>query len=94
MAESPSGTGAATGNDAADHIDDVTPGDIVSLQDRSGAHKVVHKEEVAAGYLVTFEADDGQTFQRELPAGTPVRRALEAKWESAQSPTPHSRAPR
>ena len=53
-------------------------------------HKVVHKEEVKAGYLVTFEADDGETFQLELVAGTPAQRALESKWESTQSPTPHS----
>ena len=71
-------------------IDDVAPGDIVSLADRAGAHKVVHKEEVKAGYLVTFEADDGETFQLELAAGTPAQRALESKWESTQSPTPHS----
>lgn len=69
-------------------IDDVAAGDIVALQDRAGAYKVVHKEPVDAGFLVTFEGDDGETFQLELAAGTPARRSLESKWESAQSPTP------
>ncbi|MGN7778580.1 hypothetical protein ACTJJE_03555 [Mycolicibacterium sp. 22603] len=71
-------------------IDDVAPGDIVSVPNRAGDHKVVHKEEREAGHLVTFETDDGETFQLELAAGTPARRALESKWESTQSPTPHS----
>ena len=71
-------------------IDDVAEGDIVSLPDRTGAYKVVHRESGDAAILVTFEGDDGETFQLQLPAGTPVRRSLESKWESAQSPTPHS----
>ncbi|MGW0161317.1 hypothetical protein ACWDUN_18615 [Mycobacterium sp. NPDC003323] len=71
-------------------IDEVAPGDIVTLPNRDGAHKVVHKEQVENGYLVTFEVDDGETFQLELAAGTPATRTLESKWESAQSPTPHS----
>jgi hypothetical protein len=71
-------------------IDDAAPGDIVSLPNRSGAHKLVHKESVDTGYLITFETDGGETFQLELAAGTPVRRTLESKWESTQSPTPHS----
>ena len=71
-------------------IDDAAPGDIVSLQDRAGEYKVVHKEDHEDGYLVTFETDDGETFQLEVAAGTPARRALESKWESAQSPTAHS----
>ena len=67
-------------------IDDVAPGDIVALD--GGAYKVVHKDSVDSGFLVTFEADDGATFEREFPAGTPAERSLESKWESAQSPTP------
>jgi hypothetical protein len=73
-------------------IDAVAPGDIVAL-DRDGverAYKVVHKEEADSGYLITFEGDDGETFQLQLAAGVPVKRSLESKWESAQSPTPHS----
>lgn len=74
-------------------IDAVAPGDIVALDRGDGEHtyKVVHKEEAESGYLVTFEGDDGETFQLQLAAGEPVTRTLESKWESAQSPTPHSR---
>lgn len=73
-------------------IDTVAPGDIVALDRGAGEHayKVVHKEESGSGYLVTFEGEDGETFQREVAAGAPVKRSLESKWESAQSPTPHS----
>jgi hypothetical protein len=73
-------------------IDAVAPGDIVAL-DHGGverAYKVVHKEEADSGYLITFEGDDGETFQLQVPTGAPVKRSLESKWESAQSPTPHS----
>ena len=31
-----------------------------------------------------------ETFDAELPSDTAVTRALESKWESAQSPTPHT----
>lgn len=74
-------------------IDAVAPGDIVTLDRGAGdnAFKVVHKEDTESGYLVTFEGDDGETFQLQVAAGTPVKRSLESKWESAQSPTPHSR---
>lgn len=75
-------------------IDHVAPGDIVSLDGNADerGYKVVHKEASESGYLVTFEGDDGATFQQDLPAGAPVKRSLESKWESAQSPTPpHSR---
>lgn len=73
-------------------IDAVSPGDIVFLDRGAGelAYKVVHKQETGSGFLVTFEGDDGVTFQREMAAGEPVSRSLESKWESAQSPTPHS----
>lgn len=73
-------------------IDAVAPGDIVALDRGAGEHayKVVHKEESESGYLITFEGDDGETFQLQIAAGEPVKRSLEAKWESTQSPTPHS----
>jgi hypothetical protein len=73
-------------------IDDVAPGDIITLgrDAAESGYKVVHKEPSESGYVVTFEGDDGATFQQELPAGAPVKRSLESKWESAQSPTPHS----
>lgn len=72
-------------------IDDVAPGDVVTLDRGAGeqAFKVVHKGESETGYLVTFEGDDGATFQTEIAAGAPVQRSLESKWESTQSPTPH-----
>lgn len=82
-----------------DRLDNVAPGDIISLHlpDRPGdgrAYKVVHKDssEVNATptVLVTLEGDDGETFDAELPADSAVTRALESKWESAQSPTPHT----
>ncbi|MGV0836395.1 hypothetical protein [Mycolicibacterium thermoresistibile] len=72
-----------------DRIDDVAAGDIV-LVDRGGgqqACKVVHKDSTDDGYLVTFEVDDGTTFQLSYPAGTCVVRSMQAKWESAQSVT-------
>jgi hypothetical protein len=73
-------------------IDAVAPGDLVALDRGDGeyAYKVVHKEEADSGYLITFEGDDGETFQLQVPTGAPVKRSLESKWESAQSPTPHS----
>lgn len=73
-------------------IDAVAPGDLVFLDRGDGelAYKVVHKQESGSGFLVTFEGDDGVTFQLELASGQPVKRTLESKWESAQSPTPHS----
>jgi hypothetical protein len=76
-----------------DLIDDVAPGDVVTLPraaDRAPA-KVVHKEATDAGFLVTFEADGGATYQLDLEAGTPVERTLESKWESVQSPTVNAR---
>ncbi len=75
-----------------DLIDDVTPGDIIAVDRGSGEqpYKVVFKDSTAAGYLITLQDDDGETFQLDLAAGTAVARSLESKWESAQSPTPNS----
>lgn len=73
-------------------IDDVTPGDLIAVDRGSGErpYKVVFKDATDGGYLVTLESDGGETFQLDLPADTRVTRALEAKWESAQSPTPNA----
>lgn len=73
-------------------IADVAPGDIIFFDGGAGerAYKVVHKESADAAYLITFEGDDGETFQHELPADAQVKRSLESKWESTQSPTPDS----
>jgi UDP:flavonoid glycosyltransferase YjiC (YdhE family) len=75
----------------SDQIDDVAPGDIITVDRGSGhaPYKVVFKDSTDAGYLVTLEGD-GETFELDLAAGTPVNRSLQSKWESAQSPTPHS----
>ena len=81
----------ASGNDL---IDDVTPGDMIAVDRGSGEqpYKVVFKDSTDAGYVVTFEDDGGETFQLDLAAGTTGKRSLESKWESAQSPTPHTEA--
>jgi hypothetical protein len=83
-------------NISDDRIDDVAPGDVVTLDPGTGDErtaKVVFVESDRPGsddgFVVTFETDDGETFQRTVPAGTVVRRELESKWESDQSPTPH-----
>jgi hypothetical protein len=94
MTETSSATvGEVSNISSNDRIDDVTPGDIVAVDRGTGQarpYKVVFKESTAGGaYLVTFEDDDGETFQVEYAAGTRVSRALEAKWESGQSPTAH-----
>ncbi|OBH12502.1 hypothetical protein [Mycobacterium sp. E1747] len=75
-----------------DPIDDVSPGDIIAVDRGFGEqpYKVVFKDATESGYVVTFEAEDGETFQLDLAAGTPVTRSLESKWESAQSPTPRT----
>jgi vancomycin aglycone glucosyltransferase len=75
----------------SDRIDDVTPGDIIAVDRGSGQqpYKVVFKESSEAGYMVTLEGG-GETFELDLAAGTRVVRSLASKWESAQSPTPHS----
>jgi hypothetical protein len=77
---------------ADDPIEEVAVGDLVAVDEGAGAtpYKVVHKDERDGTYVITFEADDGATFQKEYAPGTSVNRSLEAKWESAQSPTPHS----
>jgi hypothetical protein len=82
-------------NISSDRIDDVSPGDVIDV-DRGQGHahpaKVVFTDadESSGVYTVTFEDDNGETFQRDFPSGTVVTRAMEAKWESGQSPTPHS----
>ena len=80
-------------NISSDRIDDVAPGDIIAIDRGTGEaqpSKVVFKQsdEDADVYTVTFEDDDGETFQREIPAGTVVTHAMESKWESGESPTP------
>jgi hypothetical protein len=82
-------------NISSDHIDDVAPGDIIAIDRGTGdpqPSKVVFKEldRHAAVFTVTFEDDDGETFQREIAAGTVVTHAMESKWESDESPTPHN----
>ncbi len=77
-----------------DLIDDVSPGDIIAVDRGSGARavKVVFKDASDDGYLLTLEADGGETFQLDLAAGTRVKRTLGSKWESGQSPTPRAGA--
>ncbi len=76
---------------ANDRIDDVAPGDIITVDRGAGEqpYKVVFKDFTDGRYLVTVEAG-GETFQLDMASGTTVRRSLASKWESAQSPTPHS----
>jgi hypothetical protein len=84
-----------TNKSSSDRIDDVSPGDIVAVDRGSGSpqpYKVVHKQsgEDASTFVVTFEKDDGETFQQSFPAGAAVTRSPDAKWESSQTPTPHN----
>ena len=79
-----------------DPIGDVAPGDIVLAArgaEEPAPYKVVHKDDTgdenSATVLLTFEDDDGETFDVEYPADARVTRALEAKCESEQSPTQH-----
>lgn len=76
----------------ADPIDDVAPGDVISVDRGSGekSYKVVFMDSAESEYVVTLEGDDGETFQITLAAGATVKRSLESKWESAQSPTAHT----
>jgi hypothetical protein len=76
---------------ANDAIEDVSPGDIIVVDRGSGAqpYKVVFKDPADATLVVTFENDEGETFQLDFAAGTTVQRFPESKWESPQSPTPH-----
>ncbi len=75
-----------------DRIDDVSPGDVITVDRGSGpgSYKVVFKDSTEDGYIVTLEGDDGETCQIDLAAGTTVHRSLASKWESAQSPTSHT----
>ncbi len=75
-----------------DRIEDVSPGDLIAVDRGSGEkpYKVVFKNSTDTGFVVTFEDDGGETFQLDLAAGTTVQRSLESKWESPQSPTPHT----
>jgi hypothetical protein len=77
-----------TGND---RIDDVAPGDVIAVDRGAGEqpYKVVFKDFTDGRFVVTLEGA-GETFQLDLAPGTPVKRSLAAKWESEQSPTPHS----
>jgi hypothetical protein len=82
-------------NISSDRIDDVAPGDIIAVDRGTGdarPAKVVFKDadEAADFYTITFEDDDGETFQREFPSGAVVTHAMESKWESGGSPTPHN----
>lgn len=73
-------------------IEEVAPGDLISIDRGSGpqTYKVVHKNDGDDSYLVTLEGAEGETFDTEISAGTTVTRSLESKWESDQSPTPHT----
>lgn len=75
-----------------DRVSDVAPGDIV-LVARAGAepapHQVVHKDARDGAVVLTYQTDDGTTFQVEYAADARVTRSLEAKWASEQSPTRH-----
>ncbi|WP_205874031.1 hypothetical protein [Mycobacterium camsae] len=75
-----------------DRIDDVAAGDVIAIDRGSGEkpYKVVFKDSTDSGYVVTLEGDNGETFQVDIAAGTPVARSLESKWESTQSPTSHT----
>ncbi len=89
----PAGYAGRMSNEFADEsIDVVAPGDIIAVDRGSGPqhYKVVHKNDGDDSFLVTMEGADGETFQKEFAAGTSVTRSLESKWESTQSPTPHT----
>lgn len=73
-----------------DRIDDVSPGDVITLTGGDGPYRVVHVDPTDAGFLVTLEPDGGETMDVELASGTTVTRTLESKWESPQSPTSNS----
>ncbi|OBJ53125.1 hypothetical protein [Mycobacterium sp. 1423905.2] len=75
-----------------DRIDDVAPGDIIAVDRGTGEqpYKVVFKDASNGHFVITFQDDNGETFQLELEAGSTVKRSLASKWESTQSPTPHS----
>lgn len=85
-----------TAQSDSDRIDNVAPGDLISLNlpdtGEAREYKVVHMDsrEDATGttMIVTLEGDDGETRDVELAADAIVTRTLESKWESPQSPTP------
>ncbi|MCK0176132.1 MULTISPECIES: hypothetical protein [Mycobacteriaceae] len=85
-------------NEFADEsIDVVAPGDVITMDRGSGpeSYKVVHKNDpddnnADDSFLVTLEGSDGETFEHEFASGEKVTRSLESKWESGQSPTPHT----
>lgn len=74
-----------------DRIEDVAPGDVIAVDRGAGEqpYKVVFKDFSDGSYVVTLEGG-GETFQLSLECGTVVKRSLAAKWESVQTPTPHS----
>ncbi|CAN5398180.1 hypothetical protein BH11ACT6_BH11ACT6_07740 [soil metagenome] len=74
-------------------IEQVAEGDIVDTDGKSA--KVVFKAPATAAdgsesLVVTYELDDGETFDTEYAIGTVVSRFPESKWESTQSPTGHT----
>ena len=76
-------------------IDDVAPGDLITVEngsEQTQAAKVVFKDfdDQTAVFTITFEGEDGETFQRDVPAGTVVTHAMQSKWDSGESPTPHN----
>jgi hypothetical protein len=86
-----------SGNTENDRIDNVAAGDLITIEhDGTGArqykvvHKTTNKTDTGIVFTITLATDDGDTFDIDMPAGSPVIRSLEAKWESPQSPTPHS----
>ena len=74
-------------------IEQVAEGDIVDRDGKSAKVVFLDRTTTADGtdsVLVTFETDNGETFDTEFTLGTLVRRFPESKWESTQSPTPHT----
>ncbi|MGV0871356.1 hypothetical protein [Mycolicibacterium sp. XJ879] len=75
-----------------DPIDDVAPGDIVRVAvggAEPAPYQVVHQDARDGAVVVTYQDDDGATFEVEYAPDARVTRSLEAKWESEQSPTQH-----
>jgi hypothetical protein len=81
-------------NSGTDRVEDVAPGDMIAVDRGSGEklYTLVFKDSAEDRYIVTLRDDDGETFQIDIPRGTTVKRSLQAKWESPQSPTPHSQS--